>query len=308
MRNSVFHTAILSLAVLFSAQLAAEKQASDHPLLSRYPGATLEEVVREDFGEQAFLVHDANAENKIGSRVVEGEIGRYFYKLKKDTSTLAIIRSLENSLKSAGFSATAPVDEAQVESVESKMRPLFQIENHYPILFTGFRHLYMTRNSAAGKQHVEIFAEKIDSEHHIFYYIAEEKPQELTQLTVSSAEMSNALTQNGHVALYGIHFDTGSATVKPESADELANIAKALKQNGSLKLHIVGHTDNTGALEANLKLSQQRAQAVLQALTKDYGIAASRLSAHGVGPLTPIASNAAETGRAQNRRVELVQQ
>lgn len=70
----------------------------------------------------------------------------------------------------------------------------------------------------------------------------------------------------------------------------------------------MGHTDNVGTVEHNLKLSPDRAQAVLQALVRDHGVAAARLRAHGCGPFAPVASNAAEDGRARNRRVELVAQ
>ena len=71
-------------------------------------------------------------------------------------------------------------------------------------------------------------------------------------------------------------------------------------------MFIVGHTDSNGALDYNLKLSQQRAQAVVDALVKGYGIAPARLSAHGVGPLSPAKTNRSEQGKSQNRRVEMV--
>jgi outer membrane protein OmpA-like peptidoglycan-associated protein len=71
---------------------------------------------------------------------------------------------------------------------------------------------------------------------------------------------------------------------------------------------VVGHTDNVGGLEANMKLSQSRADAVTQALVRDHGISASRLKAYGDGPYAPVSSNDTEEGRAKNRRVELVKQ
>jgi OmpA-OmpF porin, OOP family len=83
---------------------------------------------------------------------------------------------------------------------------------------------------------------------------------------------------------------------------------KLLDAQPSLRLHVVGHTDNVGTLPHNMTLSKQRADAVVSALVNDYKMAASRLIANGVGPLAPVASNAAEEGRAKNRRVELVAQ
>lgn len=75
-----------------------------------------------------------------------------------------------------------------------------------------------------------------------------------------------------------------------------------------LKLHVVGHTDNVGDLDYNLKLSKARAEAVVNELVSKHKIAADRLKAHGVGPLSPVSSNDSEEGRALNRRVELVKQ
>ncbi|MFZ1615620.1 MAG: OmpA family protein, partial [Holophaga sp.] len=107
---------------------------------------------------------------------------------------------------------------------------------------------------------------------------------------------------------YGITFDTGKADIKPSSEPALTEIAKLLKGQPALKLHVVGHTDNVAGLDLNLKLSKARAEAVVQALTTKHGIASNRLIPHGVGPVAPVASNDAEAGRAKNRRVELVKQ
>ena len=85
-------------------------------------------------------------------------------------------------------------------------------------------------------------------------------------------------------------------------------IANLLKADTGLKIFVVGHTDNTESVERNLRLSQKRGQAVMQALNRDHGIAAARLSAYGCGPYAPVASNDSEEGRAKNRRVELAKQ
>jgi len=71
---------------------------------------------------------------------------------------------------------------------------------------------------------------------------------------------------------------------------------------------VVGHTDNAGTFDHNVKLSQARAAAVVEALVKKNGIAGTRLTPFGAGPTSPVASNATEEGKAQNRRVELVAQ
>lgn len=126
-------------------------------------------------------------------------------------------------------------------------------------------------------------------------------------VTANAEVMAKGLADTGRIALYGIYFDTDKAELKPSSEPALLEIAKLLKAEPKLKLYVVGHTDNVGALEHNLKLSQGRAAAVVTALTKK-AVAASRLTPFGAGPTSPVASNSSEVGRAKNRRVELVAQ
>lgn len=125
-------------------------------------------------------------------------------------------------------------------------------------------------------------------------------------VVVSAEQIAKAMGDEGKVVFYGIYFDTDKATLKAESAETLAEMAKWLKTNASAKVFIVGHTDMQGPAERNQKLSRDRAASVIAALTKDHGIQADRLAAEGIGPLAPVASNADEAGRAKNRRVEMV--
>jgi OmpA-OmpF porin, OOP family len=124
---------------------------------------------------------------------------------------------------------------------------------------------------------------------------------------VNADDMKQSLHDSGKVALYGLYFDTDKDVVKPESQPTLAEIAKLLKSEPSLRVHVVGHTDNQGKAEYNLDLSRRRATSVARELTGKYGVAGNRLDAFGCGVYAPVASNEAEDGRAKNRRVELVQ-
>ena len=142
----------------------------------------------------------------------------------------------------------------------------------------------------------------------VFVVSIQAKAREQSMETLTASEMSQSLTATGKVAVYGILFDTNKADIKAESKASLEQIGALLKQQASLKLHVVGHTDNVGALTANLDLSKRRADAVAAALSRDYGIARDRLTANGVGSLAPVSSNADDAGKAKNRRVELVLQ
>jgi outer membrane protein OmpA-like peptidoglycan-associated protein len=141
----------------------------------------------------------------------------------------------------------------------------------------------------------------------IWLRIVEKKEME-QYIVADAAAFGNDIRATGHAAVYGINFDTGKSTIKPESAQAIGEIAKLLEADPGLKIHVVGHTDNVGDVDSNIKLSQDRAEAVLQALVRDHGIASARLRAFGCGQFASVASNDTEEGRAKNRRVELVKQ
>jgi outer membrane protein OmpA-like peptidoglycan-associated protein len=101
-----------------------------------------------------------------------------------------------------------------------------------------------------------------------------------------------------------LDFETGSATLKPTSAEQLKNIAEIMKAYPKVALKLGGYTDNTGNADANLKLSQKRAESTMQELVKS-GADAKRLQAEGYGEKYPVADNSTEEGRAKNRRIDL---
>jgi OOP family OmpA-OmpF porin len=124
---------------------------------------------------------------------------------------------------------------------------------------------------------------------------------------LNADDMKQAIRDSGEVAVYGLYFDTDKDAIKSESRSALAEIAKLMKNDASLRLHVVGHTDNQGKPDYNLDLSHRRAINVVAELSTKYGVGANRLDAFGCGMYSPVASNEAEVGRAKNRRVELVQ-
>jgi outer membrane protein OmpA-like peptidoglycan-associated protein len=114
-----------------------------------------------------------------------------------------------------------------------------------------------------------------------------------------------ALRNRGRVTLSNLHFATGKADITPDSEASLNEAVNALKEHSDWKIRVEGFTDNVGSREANLKLSTDRADAVMNWLA-EHGIDRSRLSAKGFGEARPIASNSTDEGRAKNRRVEIV--
>lgn len=102
-----------------------------------------------------------------------------------------------------------------------------------------------------------------------------------------------------------VTFDTGSTRLHPDYLDEIAFIARSLRNYPNSIITVVGHTDNVGSTKYNQALSERRAAAVAQVLTQN-GVAATRIHAVGMGYHQPVASNDTPGGRAQNRRVEII--
>ena len=125
------------------------------------------------------------------------------------------------------------------------------------------------------------------------------------RLAKGAVPLYDRLMSDGKIVTYAITFDIGKANIKPESMTEINRISQLMKDNGDLKFEVQGHTDNTGTVAGNQKLSEQRAQAIVNKLV-EMGIAANRLSAKGMGQSAPLADNSTDEGRAKNRRVEFV--
>jgi flagellar motor protein MotB len=122
----------------------------------------------------------------------------------------------------------------------------------------------------------------------------------------SSEDLSSLLLKNGKYATTGIYFDYDSWVVKPESYGVIKEIADVLTATPQLNLKIVGHTDNSGDVDYNQSLSENRAEAVKQVLVEQFGIPENRLEFEGKGETEPVDDNNTLTGKANNRRVEFI--
>ena len=128
------------------------------------------------------------------------------------------------------------------------------------------------------------------------------------KITTASPDTRSKLITEGKLVTYGITFDVNKADVKPESFGTLKSIADVLKENGPVRVKIIGHTDSDGDDAKNLKLSQRHAQSVKNELVSKFGIDASRIETEGAGETTPVAPNDTPANKALNRRVEFVKQ
>ena len=126
------------------------------------------------------------------------------------------------------------------------------------------------------------------------------------RIAAGMPDMRSKLITEGKLVSYGIYFDVNKDVVKPESYGTLKGIADVLKENPTVRVKIVGHTDADGADAANLDLSKRRGASVKAELVKNFGIDASRLESDGLGETKPVAPNDTPSNKAMNRRVEFI--
>ncbi len=266
---------IFSASIMTFAQ-QDELSCKDHPMFTRMSNFYIKTCEEKDYGMADF--YDEKGKNIK----VEGKVYRINYWIKegyKAPSDLQIIRNYQNAIKSIGGVV---------------VKELLNFNETYLKLSKGGKTYWVIVDTSNRGQHYEL--------------TIVEKAEMVQEVVADAKSLLNDIKTKGSASVYGIYFDFDKVDIKPESEPAIKEIAKLLEDNKALKLYVVGHTDNVGSLDYNLKLSKARADAVVKELVTKYKIAPERLKAYGVGSLAPVASNKTEEGRAKNRRVELVEQ
>lgn len=272
---------VLCLAPLNQSLAASDPDdlegSKDPALFTRMPGFRITDFTEMDFGRYEFPVGAGK------QQAVEGHY--YFVQYTandgiKLPSALQVVRNHVNAVKSIGGKTVYEYEEDG--------------------------HRLVTLKVVSGNGEAWALVHGTPQDYYQLYLVEKEKMQQ--EVTADAESLAGSIKDTGKAAVYGIYFDTGKAVIKPESDATLSEIAKLLKKERSLKVNVVGHTDNVGGIDSNMKLSQARADSVVKALTGKYGIDAARLRAYGVASLAPVASNDTDEGKAKNRRVELVKQ
>jgi OOP family OmpA-OmpF porin len=249
----------------------------------------------------------------------EGKMVRVLYRIPAGTaSSLEVFRNYENELKTDGYNLlrSGKTDDLPGSSFsvvanyinQGGIKPTINtdIQNHF--------YAYGVKQDSGGEptrggRVTERFNDQdICKKGDIIVAVdsIQLKPVGNKMVDGTADDMSKQIAATGSVNLYGIYFDTDKTDVKPESKATLDEVGKLLAGDATLKLKVVGHTDNVGSVEHNNDLSMRRAKAVVSALVTTYTIATDRLTPSGAGSTQPVATNDTDEGRAKNRRVELV--
>ena len=279
--------------------------AHDYPGIGRFAGSSITGYQVKNFDAARFQAAPFKDGKATDARRLEGKVTRIAYRTKAGPSILEVSRNFENQLAKAGFETLIACDTDKCggipfsEQIDALPVPQMWIDGF------NFRYFAGHRKDGNADTYASVVTSKNNDEVTVQLVVA--VVGAMDNKMIDAAAMAKGLGDKGHIALYGIYFDTDKATIKPESAPTLAEMAKLLNGQPGLNVFIVGHTDNQGSYDHNMTLSRQRADAVAAALVRSYKITRTRLRTAGLGFLAPVGSNASEDGRALNRRVELVE-
>lgn len=233
----------------------------------RFPGSTIHSCENKEF-ERAECPSARTRTARRSRRPSEGDCHYWDYGTRDGLSEIQVFRNFQTALKAAG--STVDYESSPDVLTAHKGATWYMLDNKGTFYYQTIVTVAAMQQEVAG----------------------------------DASSLAKAIAESGRVAVYGINFDTGKATILPDSAKVLTEISKLLESDPSLKLRVEGYTDNVGQAAANQTLSEQRAQAVVAWLTA-HGVAAPRLAAKGLGASNPVAGNTTAEGRAKNRRVEL---
>jgi len=294
--------------------------AGDHPLVERISGSYISNHYADEFKQISLPAGRFNHRERTYEEVVslEGAWLKNIYNFEDlETSALRVHRSYLQTLPAAGFEIIfAGADSELVEAGRSasffaggEERHLLTrrgpVQNRQPAYYLLARH-------ETEPVHVAIATYRGagnpgETEYAVTVVTEEDMVVAMDHQPLSAGEMEQGLISEGRVAIQDIVFAVDSDEILPDSSSALATIAELMHDRTERGLLVVGHTDDTGDFDYNLRLSMTRATAVAAYLQREHGIAANRLRAAGAGMMAPIASNRSEDGRARNRRVELVE-
>jgi outer membrane protein OmpA-like peptidoglycan-associated protein len=266
-----------NLIVLFSVCAFAFAQpqrpdargCQDPSILSRMTGCTILRCEQKDYN---IFKMPIGKPNKFQD--VEGAFEKVGYVCPAGVSGLQTFRNAENALKGKG----------------------------YQVVYTdNYSNVRFTLTAKQGEQWVSVYSAGVE-----YTVTAVKQKQMEQQMQANTADgWGEQIRQTGRVSIYGINFDTGKATIRPDSESVLNEVLLLLQKEPEWYMLVAGHTDSVGSDAVNTPLSRQRAEAVVAWLTAK-GVDRSRLIAAGFGPKKPVADNDSEEGRAKNRRVDLV--
>ncbi len=313
-----------SLVAQDEPRTADKPGCADYENISRYKGAVIQDCFATDhdkfvMGLAAPIEKNFREHGKYFAKYMdlEGKIIRIQYLVDKAEGIDKVAANYLDALKGASYNILCNVSNETWpffnEDYYGGDNPINNIRKYGFYLPSGNRGYHYITASSINKNQNDVFISLFISYGNDFgkeFILVTEEIVEVNPVEtglVTAMNIENMIELNGHISVYGIHFETNKFDILPASAIQLKEIAEFLKSHPEKKYGIVGHTDNTGNFDSNQVLSEQRANAVVDALVGEYGVNPEQLTGTGVSSLAPVTSNSTDQGKARNRRVEIIE-
>ncbi len=332
-------TPVFPTSILIAALLAA----LTGPALSltlEFPGASAATGNRVEPLTSYRLPIGPFANGVLDTRLTEGPLDQSAWRIAAPgLTTLQLLQPLRDQIAKAGFKLLYECEAAVCGGFDFRYGTDVLPEPDMHVDLGDFRYLAAERSTAAGPEYISLIVSRAADQGFVQLTRVGQDAVPSPNLTASSksplfaasvpgtppaqvpdagmtlslptpatanAPLAQRLTRGGAQVLEDLVFASGSSALAEGNFASLTDLAAFLEQNPQAKVMLVGHTDASGSLEANIALSRNRAQSVRERLLKSVGIPAAQVAADGVGYLSPRAPNDTEAGRLLNRRVEVM--
>ncbi|WP_434927136.1 DUF4892 domain-containing protein [Shewanella sp. HL-SH2] len=279
-----------------------QKNTKDHPMLTRIPGAYIDEYQQVEFGETSLVTGILDKQHQV--KTYQGRITDIGYTLPRGYSEFEVDANYQNALKQLGFIE-------QFSCLAKACGKTSQLYNHMKLLKSNGmddsqRYRLYQLQRPQGNVQVMTFVIGYNNGLSAEIRIIEQTDLNDKRVAIDLEGLTNKLAETGHVALEGLIFKFDSDELEAETIDVIKVVAQYLQSHPKQQFYVIGHTDDQGSQAYNYTLSEKRAAAVKSILQQQFSIPESQLEAKGIGEYAPVANNLNEAGRHKNRRVELV--
>jgi outer membrane protein OmpA-like peptidoglycan-associated protein len=294
-----------------AAQKTDKAGSQDHPLLSRFEGFIIDSYEVAQFDRYRLPIGLALNRKTLGdTTTLEGKVTKIHYAFfgkEGAPSLFQIFKSYEELFAEKSAEVVYSCFKSECGKGAKNLVVASAVSKQ---LLNGFMQF-------GEHAYTAVKLEQESKQIYIALYVRQERDRvayelhfvELTKMNtgqISMADIQKGIEDTGKQVFYGLYFDTGKSSLQESAKAELALLATFLKNNQERAFFIVGHTDNTGNYQSNLRLSKARANSVVKELKEEQGINTKNIIPIGIGPVSPMVNNNSEVGRAKNRRVELV--
>ncbi|WP_299079188.1 OmpA family protein [uncultured Ruegeria sp.] len=249
------------------------------------------------------------ANGSVPARTVEGRVERFSWRLQAGSSTtLQLLAPLRDQIEAQGFDILFECEARTCGGFDFRFGTEVIPTPDMYVAIQDYRFLSATKESEV----LSLLVSRNPPDGYVQMIRVtplggpSPTPVVIEQTVAGTGGLLAEFERTGHVILDDLHFRTGEVALGDGPFASLTLLAGFLAENPGMRLALVGHTDDTGDLQANTSVSTRRAQAVRTRLINVHGVASDRVEAQGVGYLAPITSNATAEGRDLNRRVEAV--